>query len=83
MRFLLLETDLIASTIGHARIPAVDLMSLLQLKLLHPGAFVLFVHHGAHDKAGLTAEGNNQGHQHEEMGLVLEGRLARGVHKFD
>lgn len=76
MHFLFLETDLIASAIGGAGIPAVNL-SLLYVELLHAGAFVLLVCHGAHNKAGLTAEGNDQGHQDKEMGLVLESGLAR------
>lgn len=82
MHFLFLETDLIASAIGSAGIPAINL-PLLYVELLHAGAFVLFVVHGAHDKAGLTAEGNDQGHQDKEMGLVLESGLARGMHKSD
>lgn len=82
-RFTTLETDLIASIGQTTKGLALEGLLLLQVLLVHACAFVLLVDHGAHDEAGLATESDHEGHEHEQMRLVLQSGLARGVHKFD
>lgn len=70
-----LKTDRIASTL-------LQLILLTLALQVHPLLLAL-VDHSLQDKARLTAKGKHQRDQYKEMGLVLEGGLARGIDKFD
>ena len=73
------------STLKTDRIASTTLLQLILLALalqVHPLLLAL-VNHSLQDKARLAAKGKHQRNQYKEMGLVLEGGLARGIDKFD